>query len=33
VEEEQYPPEDAEYPFRAPARRIYHRSSVLRFPS
>ena len=35
VEEEQYPPEDPEYPFRAPARRIYHLhpSSVLRFPS
>jgi hypothetical protein len=35
VEEEQYPPEDPEHPFRTPPRRIYqlHHSSVLRFPS
>jgi hypothetical protein len=35
AEEEQYPPEDAEYPFRAPARRTYRlrHSSVLQFRS
>jgi hypothetical protein len=34
VEEEQYPPEDPEHPFRTPPRRIYrlHSASVRRFP-
>jgi hypothetical protein len=34
VKEEESPPEDPEYPFRTPPRRIYrlHSASVLRFP-